>query len=114
MDDQSLEIRLQRGPVFLFLGQRWLAKSGEIDPFLSQILHKFGETQPAKGYSSIFDGTITNSNAALEWMAGRSPNIPVSEEMEIVARVPWNGVFTSAIDDVAANVFRNPRRDVQR
>jgi hypothetical protein len=34
--------------------------------------------------------------------------------MEIVARVPWNGVFTSAIDDVAANVFRNPRRDVQR
>ena len=114
MEDQSLKTRLQRGPVFLFLGQRWLAKTGEIDPFLSQVLQKFGGAAPAKGYSAILNGTITDTSTALEWMAGRCPNIPVSEEMETVARFPWNGVFTSAIDDVAANVFRNPRRDVQR
>lgn len=111
----SLTEQLRRGPAYLFLGQRWLTQADGKDPFLTQVLNKFGgrSTGPTS-YLSLFDSKISDQTAALEWMAGRCPNIPVTERIERIAQFPWNGVVTSAIDDVGASVFRNTRRDVQR
>ena len=35
---------LQRGPAFLFLGQAYLGAETGVDPFLSELLRKFGAT----------------------------------------------------------------------
>lgn len=112
-----LKEQLSRGPAYLFLGQRWLVDANGNDPLLSQTLKKFPPAMPVvgtSGYSALLTTDAASEGAALEWMAGRCPNIVPPERMTTVAKFPWSGVFSSAIDDVLAELFRNPTRDVQR
>jgi hypothetical protein len=106
--------RLAHGPAYLFLGQRWLTNSDGTDPFLQEIVRKFGGASTGASYSALIDSSAAAEPSALDWMAGRCQSIPPPERMESVAWHAWNGVFTSAIDDIMSNMFRNPTRDVQR
>ena len=47
-------------------------------------------------------------------MHDRCSYIPLPEPFETISEFPWNGVATSAIDDVLARGLRKPWRDVQK
>jgi hypothetical protein len=53
-DDSSLQEfceQLKRGPAFLYLGQDYLRLQSGNDPFLGEVLRKYGERCVSRSYS---------------------------------------------------------------
>ena len=117
MDDQLPRFyeQLTRGPAVLFLGQDYfVAESGQ-DPFLSEVLRKYGKAgglQP--GYFQIFDGEAGASPAeSIPWMHDRCKRFSVPESIRIISQYVWSSVYTSAIDVVWYPEFRKEWRELQ-
>jgi len=110
---RELSERLKSGPAFLLLGQNYLKLESGRDPFLSEILRKYGGT--GDDYDQILAGNASEaSEAALTWMQGRCDLFPHPEWLETVASFPWSGVYTSAIDTICLKAFKtNWRRQLQ-
>lgn len=113
---QQLAEHLRRGPANLFVGQAWLKIIGGRDLLLEQALKKF--QQPATlglGYRALLQTAAgANPQEAIAWMHDRCSYIPLPEAFETVSEFPWNGVATSAIDDVLARGLRKTWREVQK
>ncbi len=110
--------QIQQGPVFLLLGQQYLQLESGNDPFLSEIVRKFGsKDQPVLGYDqlfSLFQGKPQSDiDAALAWMHGRSEHIAAPSWLKLVAGFSWNGVYTSAIDAIWPKAFQSEWRTLQ-
>ena len=107
--------RLKQGPAFLFLGQSYLGLETGIDPFLSEILRKYGGHGEEKGsYHDILDGEAARSvDAALAWMDERCRHLSAPEWLKIVASYAWSGVYTSATDSIWPACFRTSWREIQ-
>ncbi|MBC1237224.1 DEAD/DEAH box helicase family protein [Nostoc sp. 2RC] len=110
--DKELAKRLKSGPAFLLLGQNYLKLESGIDPFLSEIVRKYGGI--ADSYSQILTGSACEaSELALAWMQQRCERFASPEWLETVASFPWSGVYTSAIDTICLKAFRNNWRELQ-
>ncbi|MEG3956107.1 P-loop NTPase [Microcoleus sp. herbarium2] len=108
----ELSERLKSGPAFLLLGQNYLKLESGRDPFLSEILRKYGGT--GDDYGQILAGSASEaSEAALAWMQERCDRFPPPEWLETVASFPWSGVYTSAIDTICLKAFRTSWRELQ-
>ena len=108
-------LALRGGPAFLFLGQRYLGLDSGSDPFLSEILRKYGAQQSAdKGYFALFDSQVAESgDASLAWMDDRCKRIRKPEWLGQISEFSWSGIYTSAIDSLLLPSFRASWRDVQ-
>ncbi len=108
-------MKMTQGPAFLLLGQDYLRSESEADPFLSEIVRKYGKSdgQPLH-YGQIFQGQAHYSiEAALAWMQERCDRISVPHWLTTVASFAWNGIYTSAIDTIWLRAFRAEWRELQ-
>lgn len=105
---------LEKGPAFLFLGQDYLRLESDKDPFLSEVLRKYGETSTSPShYSQIFEGNAQNSSeASLAWMQELCSRLSTPKWLKTIASYAWSGVYSSAIDVIWPNVFRSNWREV--
>ncbi len=105
---------LTRGPAFLFLGQDYLRLESSIDPFLSEVLRKYGKTSTVPSqYSQIFEREAQNSiESALAWMQERCGRLSTPQWLKTVASYAWSGVYSSAIDVIWPKAFRSEWREL--
>lgn len=106
---------LKRGPAFLFLGQNYLQLESGKDPFLSEILRKYGKIATNHSqYSLIFEGVAQSSGeSALAWMQERCSRLSIPQWLKTVASFNWNGVYSSAIDVIWPGAFQSEWRELQ-
>ena len=116
LNNQELAERLKHGPSYLIVGQAWLRGGSGRDIFLEQFLKKFDHpTDAGLGYSAFFETTAShNREEAVAWLQDRCAFIPIPDAFETVSEFAWNGVVTSAVDDVITRALRKPWRDVQK
>ncbi|MBA3991926.1 MAG: hypothetical protein C0469_00265, partial [Cyanobacteria bacterium DS2.3.42] len=116
-EDRELYQRLVRGPAFLLLGQGYLSLQSKSDPFLSAVAKKYAETSSvpnAQSYDVILNSAASKDpSAAFAWMQQRAERIAVPDWLQIVSGYAWNGVFSSAIEDVWVRGFKSEWREVQ-
>ncbi|MEN6293567.1 MAG: hypothetical protein ABFD07_16330, partial [Methanobacterium sp.] len=113
--DDDLYLLLKKGPAILFLGQDYLRLESGSDPFLSEIIRKYGPNFSSKSsqYNLIFESNAQNSvEFSLSWMHERCNRITPPQWLNIVAEYSWNSVYTSAIDIIWQTVFRNEWREL--
>lgn len=115
MNRDQLYEKLKQDPVFLFLGQNYLRLETERDPFLAEILRKYGPHSEANpGYMQIFSGTAGNSiEQSLIWMQERCTHLPCPVWLKTVAAFPWSGIYTSAIDTIWRQAFQTEWRELE-
>lgn len=106
---------LKRGPAFLLLGQDYLRLESGTDPFLSEVLRKYGQVSTGPShYGNILEGEAQNSiESALAWMQERCERLSLPEWLRTVASFTWSGVYTSAIDAIWPRAFRSQWRELQ-
>ncbi len=114
--NQELAERIKRGPSYLFIGQSWMKKSTGHDLFLSQAQKKFGgQDEWQSGYKNLLKSSANlNPRESIAWLHDRCNFIPLPEQIETISDFAWNGVATSAIDEVLTRALRRPWREVQR
>lgn len=105
---------LKKGPTFLFLGQDYLRLESGTDPFLSEVLRKYGRTSTDRTqYSQIFEGEAQKSiESSLAWMQERCGRLSTPQWLKTVAGYTWSGVYSSAIDVIWPSVFRTEWREL--
>lgn len=105
---------LEKGPAFLFLGQDYLRLESDKDPFLSEVLRKYGTTSTSPvQYSQIFESKAQNSGeASLAWMQELCGRLSTPNWLKTIADYAWNGVYSSAIDVIWPSVFRSDWREI--
>lgn len=107
--------RLNRGPAFLFLGQQYLSLETGIDPFLSEIVRKYGTgSEEATAYSQLLGNEASKSvESSLAWMQDRCKRFSAPLWLENVANFAWSGVYTSAIDVIWQEAFKTSWREME-
>ena len=105
--------QLNKGPATLFLGQNYLRVDTGTDPLLVEIQNRFGGATTRPSYDLLLNGNANQStDAALTWIFERCRRLSPPEWLQSVAGFPWNSVFSSAIDPVWLQAFRNEWREV--
>jgi hypothetical protein len=106
---------LKRGPALLFLGQRHPAIESGQDPFLSEVLRKYGGGGAQDlGYHQIFEGESGKApSAALAWMYERCKRFSPSESTKIISEFVWSSLYTSLIDVIWYPAFRKEWRELE-
>ncbi|MBD1591601.1 hypothetical protein HC744_06060 [Arthrobacter sp. S1_S22] len=98
--DRELLIRMNTGPRFLFLGQQsaldWRGDASESGAI----------NFPSDGLPDL-DALVGKANSASIYAEydARIKHEPMPNGIEDVARIPWNGVFTSRIDSSLRQLF---------
>ena len=107
--------RLKRGPAILFLGQDYLRLDTGLDPFLSEVLRKYGKPgEKAKNYRELLETEAKKSpEHAIAWMHELSKRLPAPDWLARIASYPWSCVYTSAIDAIWITSFRAAWRELQ-
>src|SRR5579859_529544 len=106
--------QIKEGPIFLLLGQNYLRIESGTDQFLSIALRKFNcpNSEP-QHYDQLLQGkAYEDVEAALGWMEERCVHLPAPEWLATVAQLPWNGIYTSAIDIIWPPSFENEWRRI--
>src|SRR5579863_7389097 len=115
IDQTDLYIKINRGPTFLLLGQDYLRLESGTDPFLTEILRKYGGSNSAiPSYKQIFDGEAhKEGETALAWMQSLCERFSPPQWLKSIALFPWNGVYSSSIDVIWMKALRHERRELQ-
>lgn len=107
-------------PIFLFLGQDYLKLDSGVDLFLSSISSKYSPQNGAKksnsisSYGSLLEqAEFDDEHSARAWISDLSRRLIAPRWLEIVSKMPWSGVYSTAIDTQLMRVFRTDWRDVQ-
>jgi len=105
--------RVIRGPVVLFLGQKYLSLDTGVDPLLAEIRAKYGGLETDVDYDVLFEGSAKQSgDAALAWMTERCRRLFPPQWLRSIADYQWSSVYSSAIDPIWLAAFRNEWREV--
>jgi len=113
--NKDLYARLKSGPAILLLGQDYLSLETGVDPLLSEIIRKYGQSNSnAFGYYQILGNDASKSiDSALAWMQERCKHFSVPVWLETVAQFAWSGVQTSAIDIIWQRAFKTNWRELE-
>lgn len=108
--------RLTRGPAGLLLGQRHLALGTTTDPLLEIARRKLNLPKDAAGtFDMLFQWSAeAHGGDFLDWLDNKARTLAVSEQLESIAKYPWVGVWSSAIDTLWADAFQSSWREVQK
>ena len=107
--------RLEKGPSFILLGQRYLALETGVDLLLAEVIRKYGAAgKPNPSYFDIFEGSAADSDdVALDWIEGKCRRLEPPAWFNVLSQFPWSGLYTSAIDSIWQQSFRNEWRELQ-
>lgn len=114
MDYSNLLNALKTGSPYLFLGQNYLEQYIGKDTFLRAIQDEFLKENSSEG-GYVLLKTINASidiNNTLMWMKAKSDRIAVPDRLDIISKIAWSGVITSAFDTIVSRAFSNNWRDV--
>ncbi len=104
---KDLHEQLKEGPIFLLLGQNYLRLETGTDSFLVEVVRKYGKSDgEILHYGHILRGQAkVEPETSLDWMRQRCEHLPPPTWLKTVAKLQWNGVYTSAIDTIWRNEF---------
>lgn len=110
----DLYTRLNRGPAVLLLGQDHLRLESGEDPFLRDVLTKYGPPgELPMEYGLILRSRASESiDESVAWMHERSERLSIPQWLKTVGSFPWNSLYTSAIDTVWYRAFRSEWREL--
>ncbi|MDD2700687.1 MAG: hypothetical protein PHH36_05555 [Sideroxydans sp.] len=106
-------------PTFLFLGQDYLKLDNGTDAFLTSILSKYLPQNNAKEAKDVSYKTLLekvdfgDEHSARAWISDTSRRLVAPQWLEVVSKMPWSGVYTTAIDTQLTRAFRTDWRDIQ-
>lgn len=103
-------------PSFLIVGQGYLALEDGLDPLLYSVISKYGAPDASKAnltYRNLLECNFEDEDAARAWISDVSRRLVSPPWLEVVAKMPWSGVYTSSIDTLLLRAFRSDWRDVQ-
>ncbi|MFI8103341.1 hypothetical protein [Streptomyces sp. NPDC086023] len=106
--------RLEQGPCFLFLGQKYLLLESGVDPLAGPVSRAAGGGTEAQDlYTSLLRVPAPRRQPVLAALARSAANLAEPAWLKVVADLPWNGVFSTAIDSLFVRALRNESRTVQ-
>ncbi|WP_271812606.1 hypothetical protein [Clostridium beijerinckii] len=119
MDDKyELIEKIQNGPRFLFLGQRYRSLNQNVDKFLVAIKKNYFNDLDIKDEELTYElllklnETVSKStDLVLGWMQKKCDRIEIPEWLNAISRINWNGIYTTSIDNMIPKVFRNSWRE---
>jgi hypothetical protein len=113
----------RRESALLLLGQDYLSLGGSRDLLLTGMLEQFQQSVKSSddssenliGYNQILELTNTpeEEQNLLNWARSCSSRISVPRWLEIVSQFSWNGIYSSAIDDIWKRAFEAEWRKLQ-
>jgi len=115
VDNLDLYERLKQGPSLLFLGQESLSLETGVDPFLAEIIRKYGAgNNNTIGYYNILGNEGSKSiESTLAWMQEKCRHLSVPLWMQTVAEFAWSGIYTTAIDVIWQRAFVASWREIE-
>lgn len=115
MRTDNIYDKLNRGPAYLLLGQNYLTLETGTDPFLAEITRKYADKiGDLATYQLLFNTQVNQfAESSLAWMQERCKRLVAPEWLTTVASFAWNGLYTSAIDVIWPNAFRNSWRELE-
>lgn len=116
MDQNEIYRKISEGPAFLLLGQDYLQLESGTDPFLSELLRKYGPNSDNEKhtYRQMLKGEASKEiDTALAWMQGLCERLSPPQWLKMVANFAWSGIYTSAIDIIWMRAFRSEWRELQ-
>lgn len=113
-DYEGLVARLEQGPAYLFLGQRYLLLESGEDPLVGPVSRAAGTASDTAGIYRLLLGVPSNrKQPVLSALAEAAATLAEPAWLRIVANLPWNGVFSTAVDSLFLRALRNEWRAVQ-
>ncbi|MFI6864433.1 hypothetical protein ACIBKZ_31850 [Streptomyces sp. NPDC050421] len=111
---EDLLNRLEQGPGFLLLGQNYLGLENSEDPLLGPVSRAAdGLTHPLGLYQLLLRIPRERREAVLDALSKSASELTAPAWLEVVASLPWNGVFSTAVDSLFLRTLRNKWRQVQ-
>ena len=106
MSNKDLCEKIKNGLLFLFLGQEFNDNS---DVLFDVLEGKYQIERKKCRHDELLE---VPDKKALEWLQGQSDYLTVSNEMDYLTRLPWNGIITSSVIDGITRAFENTWRQV--
>ncbi|MCO7188112.1 MULTISPECIES: hypothetical protein [unclassified Pseudoalteromonas] len=110
-----VETVLEKRPLVLLAGQRFLSTGKHPDPVIQSAVERFQLEIPLNqtaSLSSLLNKTQLDDKF-YEWIAARYQMQIEPDWFENIAQLPWNAVFTSHISPTLPSFFRTGIRDVE-
>jgi hypothetical protein len=106
--------RLKSSPAFLLLGQDYLKFNSGKDLLLHEFCRHYKISSVNPSYESILNVPgVEESKGQLAFMQQICDRLTSPEWLDIVGSFQWHGVYTSAIDTIWLQAFRNSWRELQ-
>ncbi|MFD6322504.1 hypothetical protein ACFWOL_06385 [Streptomyces sp. NPDC058442] len=111
---EDLINRLEQGPSFLLLGQKYLCLESGEDPLVGAVSRSVEDlTNSPDLYSLLLRVSGEKRETALASLAKAAAELTAPGWLNVVAGLPWNGVFSTAVDSLFLRTLRSDWRQVQ-
>ncbi|MFE6753999.1 hypothetical protein ACFVDQ_10395 [Streptomyces sp. NPDC057684] len=111
---EDLVNRLEQGPNFLLLGQKYLSLESGEDPLVGPVSRAADDaTGQLDLYQLLLRVKKDRKEAVLSALASAASGLTAPAWLGMVAGLPWNGVFSTAVDSMFLRALRNEWRQVQ-
>nr|WSX49131.1 hypothetical protein OG409_09335 [Streptomyces sp. NBC_00974] len=113
---EDLIDRLEQGPAFLLLGQNCLRLESSEDPLVGPVSRAAGslvDPDPFDLYELLVRIPKDRREAALAALSKSASELTTPTWLGVVAGLPWNGVFSTAVDSLFLRALRTTWRQVQ-
>ncbi|MEV7413928.1 hypothetical protein [Streptomyces sp. NPDC089919] len=106
--------RLEQGPCFLLLGQKYLLLESGVDPLAAPAARAMGGPADADDlYRLLLKVPAPRKQDVLSALTKSAEDLAEPPWLKVAADLPWNGVFTTAVDSLLVKALRNDSRTVQ-
>ncbi|MFC9749818.1 P-loop NTPase [Streptomyces niveus] len=111
---EDLIDRLEQGPSFLLLGQKYLRLESGEDPLVGPVSRAAdGLISPRDLYQLLLRIPRERREAVLAALSRSASELTAPAWLDVVSSLPWNGVFSTAVDSLFLRALRNKWRQVQ-
>lgn len=111
---EDLINRLEQGPSFLLVGQKYLCLESGEDPLVGAVARSAEDLANAPDlYSLLLRVRGEKREAVLASLTRAAAELTAPAWLNVVAGLPWNGVFSTAIDSLFLRALRSDWRQVQ-
>lgn len=111
---EDLINRLEQGPGFLLLGQKYLRLESGEDPLVGPVSRAGGVTVgPIDLYQLLLRIPRERREDAIAALSKSAAELTAPEWLRVIVSLPWNGVFSTAVDSLFLRTLRSKWRQVQ-
>lgn len=98
---EDLVNRLEQGPSFLLLGQKYLSLESGEDPLVGPV-SRAADAVTGTGRLDLYQLLLSvppeRKEAVLSALSSAASELSTPAWLDMVAGLPWNGVFSTAVD----------------